>query len=148
MKRTDGTAVNVDIHGVAVTDCRDRISEAKNHAAAGPRSWPVACAFACTRAGSRVRPAYPSEMSQHNDSFHRGPTHVLHDANASVGPCLSPTSDPLVRADVLLGQNLRARSASKLSFLQTSGPRLHACSTTDKLSSSSSRRGRASLASE
>ncbi|KZC12126.1 hypothetical protein WN55_03207 [Dufourea novaeangliae] len=33
MKRTDGTAVNVvDIHhGVPVTDCRDRISGAKNH---------------------------------------------------------------------------------------------------------------------
>ena len=61
-------------------------------------------------------------------------------------------SDPLVRADVLLGQNLRACSASKLIFLQTSatwpGSRLHACPTTDKLSSLSSRTGESLLASE
>lgn len=41
MKRTGGTAVSVDIY-TAVTDCRDRISRAKNRAlrkSAGPRSW-------------------------------------------------------------------------------------------------------------
>ena len=96
MKRTDGTAVNVDIHGVAVTDCRDRISEAKNHAAA--RSKKLASSM-CIRMHAR-RFARTTRISRRDEpaqwQLSRGPTHVLHDANASEaqrgGPCLLPTS--------------------------------------------------------
>ena len=89
----------------------------------------------CIRMHAR-RFARTTRISQRDEpaqwQLSQGPTHVLHDANASVqrgGPCLPPTSDPLVRADVLLGQSLRARSASKLIFLQTSGTWLGVAST-------------------
>lgn len=58
-----------------------------------------------------------SEMSQHNDSFHEEPTFVDAMKATARRVCLLPSSNPLVRADVLLKPRLHACSTIKLIFL-------------------------------
>lgn len=87
----------------AVTDCRDRISRAKNRAVCIRRSKKLAgaCAFACTRA--RIYPGWAGTMTAFT---------MLTDAmeaTARRAPLISPPSAPplLVRTDVLLSHRLQ-----------------------------------------
>lgn len=91
MKRTGGTAVSVDIY-TAVTDCRDRISRAKNRTLCIRRSKKLAgaCASACARRCLTHEPAYLSQpgMRRHNDSFHD--VHRCNGSDSAKGPAYIP----------------------------------------------------------